>query len=135
MPRSRRRIGSDVERNFVRNLWKKGIPAIRLPASGAATGMPRPDILVFLNEEIICIEMKTSSKEKVIYRREDWENAYKFSLMLKKQGFRSTPYLVFHPRGTRKYYWITLSDDVYEKDMKLIITKNKKGWSYFWSED
>ncbi|RLF65941.1 MAG: hypothetical protein DRN26_04700 [Thermoplasmata archaeon] len=129
------RIGTDVERNFVRKLWEKGIPCIRLPASGAATGMPRPDILVFLNREILCIEMKTSSKEKAVFKKEDWEDAYKFSIALKKHGFNSTPYLVFHPKGTKKYIWITLTEEAYNKDLRLIIRKDKKGWNYFWSED
>ncbi len=135
MANSRTRIGTDVERNFVRNLWKKGIPCIRLPASGAATGMPRPDVLAFLNGEIICIEMKTSSKEKVIFKKNDWRDVYEFSIALRKQGFKAIPYLVFHPKGTRKYMWIELTDEAYTKDLKLIIKKDGNMWRYFWSED
>jgi len=134
MSRSRARMGTDVERNFVRNLWKKGIPAIRLPASGAATGMPRPDVLAFLNGEIICIEIKTSSKDKAIYRWEDWKNAYELSRLISRQGIKSSAYIVFHPKRSKKYIWISITQEAYEKNMKLIIEKKENKWAYHWEE-
>jgi len=129
------RIGIDVERNFVRKLWERGIPCIRIPASGAATGTPRPDVIAFSSSYVLCIELKTSSKDQVIYKKEEWKDTFEFSNMLKKQGFNSMPYLVFHPKGTRKYVWIEIPKEAYENNKKLIIEKDGDEWRYYWVDD
>ncbi|RLF65685.1 MAG: hypothetical protein DRN30_03515 [Thermoplasmata archaeon] len=128
-------IGLNVERSFTRRFWKKGIPAVRIPASGAATGTPRPDVILFSNSHVLCVELKTSSKKRVIYKKEEWKDTFEFSDMLKKQGFSSIPYLVFHPKGTRKYIWIEIPKEAYENNKKLVIEREGDEWRYYWVDD
>ena len=60
--------GTDDERALVRLLWKHGFAALRAPASGGATPMPRPDILAG-NSRLhlqIAVEVKTT-KDSTLY--------------------------------------------------------------------
>ncbi len=132
MPSSygKRRYGISKERSLVNFFWKKGIPAIRSPASGAAASTPRPDIIVFSYGKILCLECKYSREKRAHYRWSDWYRTYEFSKALKDKGFSSEAYLVFSPSGRERPLWIRLSEEMYKNKAKITVYKDEEGWKY-----
>ena len=64
--------GIQDERDLVQLLWKRGFAVMRAPASGAATRMPRPDIVAGNSEREVqfAIEVKTTHDDKLYIARE-----------------------------------------------------------------
>jgi Holliday junction resolvase len=108
--------GIEDERNLVRLLWRKGFVAIRVTASGAATKMPRPDIIAGNGVRNIqyAIEAKTTGSKTLYLDKESIEQLLEFA-----KRFGCTPILAVKFKRRRKP-WIFLRPS----DLNLTEGKN-----------
>lgn len=75
--------GDARERELVNLLWDNNILALRSPASGGGTKLPRPDIVIGRNGQDLAIELKSSSKDKIYIKQEEINKLKNFSLYFK----------------------------------------------------
>jgi len=96
--------GIDDERSLMNLLWAKGFAVMRAPASGAATKMPRPDIIAGKRAKGLqyAIEAKTTH-EKVLYAEKESID----QLLLFADTFGCKPLLAVKFKG-RKRSWLFL---------------------------
>ena len=132
--------GVQYERNLARLLWEGGFAVIRAPASGAATPMPRPDIIAGHSGRGIqfAIEVKTTRKETLYVARESVKQLIDFSerfgcrpiLAIKFKGKRK-PWLFMDPQQlevTRALNFKTSLTEALDRgfDLKTLINKNEE---------
>ncbi len=96
--------GIDDERSLVNLLYAKGFAVMRAPASGAATKMPRPDILAGKRVKGLqyAIEAKTTH-ERTLYAEKESIN----QLLLFADTFGCRPLLAVKFKGRRRT-WLFL---------------------------
>jgi len=90
------------ERLLAQLLWKKGFAVMRAPASGAATKMPRPDLIVGSRGRGLqfAVEVKTTRKAVLYLPAASIDQLLAFS-----QRFGCQPILALKFKG-RKRNWI-----------------------------
>ena len=96
--------GIDDERSLVNLLYAKGFAVIRAPASGAATKMPRPDIIAGKRVKGLqyAIEAKTTH-ERILYAAKESIS----QLLLFADTFGCSPLLAVKFKGRRRS-WLFL---------------------------
>jgi len=96
--------GIDDERSLVNLLYAKGFAVIRAPASGAATKMPRPDIIAGKRVKGLqyAIEAKTTH-ERILYAAKESIS----QLLLFADTFGCKPLLAVKFKGRRRS-WLFL---------------------------
>ncbi len=132
--------GIREERELVQQLWKRGFAAIRAPASGAATQMPRPDIIAGSGERGVhlAIEVKTTHSDKLYIPRESVSQLIDFSkrfgcqpiLAIKFKG-RGAPWLFIEPQSLTTTaalnFKITLNETLQKgMDFKSLVRESKQ---------
>jgi len=84
-----RRMGVRRERELVREAWSSGLYAVRSPASGAGTAMPRPDLIIFGRGGVVdVVQIKTTRRRRVRYTPEDWRDELEVADRLRRLGFK-----------------------------------------------
>jgi Holliday junction resolvase len=103
--------GIQDERNLVRLLWKRGFAVVRAPASGAATPMPRPDIIAGHSGRGVqfAIEVKTTRKETLYVARKSVRQLIDFS-----ERFGCRPILAIKFKGKRRP-WVFMDPQQLDK--------------------
>jgi Holliday junction resolvase len=103
--------GANDERDLVRLLWDHGFAALRAPASGGATQMPRPDILAGSDKLglQLAIEVKTT-RDRTLYIPEESVR----QLLAFAQRFGCRPVLAVKFKGKRRP-WLFIGPDKLER--------------------
>ena len=132
--------GIREERELVQLLWKRNFAAIRAPASGAATQMPRPDIIAGSSERGVqfAFEVKTTHDDKLYISRESVSQLIDFSqrfgcqpiLAIKFKG-KGIPWLFIEPQSLTTTpalnFKITLREALQRgMDFKSLIKESKQ---------
>ncbi len=119
------RKGARKERELVDMFWIHGWGAVRVPASGAKSRRPYPDVIASNGIRYIALEAKIMGKKALYLKKTDVEKLYEFSKIF----------------GCEPYFAIWTDRWIFIEPEKLIQTKNgykitqdlviKKGLDFF----
>ncbi|MFQ6075105.1 MAG: Holliday junction resolvase Hjc [Candidatus Bathyarchaeia archaeon] len=101
--------GIQDERSLVRLFYRKGFAAVRTPASGGSTKMPRPDIIASSRERGVqlAVEVKTTSRKALYIPREPVDQLVDFA-----DRFGCRPVLALKFKGRRRGWLFVRPEDL-----------------------
>lgn len=113
-----REKGYRAERELVRKLKNSGYKAVRIPVS-APSNSPLPDVFAVKNEVILAFEVKSTTSDKIYYRKKQIAKLFEFL-----EIFNHYPVKIAIIAGKFPYKWI-LKQVTNEEDYTILKQDNK----------